>query len=346
MLVGLKDFYQLNLEDQSDGLRENGNRFILELIKKGKEKKVFFEIYQKHMHKKYDLVIFMNEQKINVIIEFLFRNLFVKKVKLFYLADETPLARKRYSLLFPQIYNKILINSIGCKKLSKKNNYVIYTRGQIPDKDEIIKNKHIILKNRKSLLCYIGSNKLCISKKGTYVFRNNFLRLLSKYKNFSLYGTDWGKSIIPIDFPFIAFIIRINFLKNFIKRIYDKRYPVIPNKGKVKSKLETMRKYKFALAIEPYIGEPKMVLEKIFDPMLVGSIPIYYGNKIKEIPEDTYIRINDKTNTDELISFLESINEEELNNYRKRIFEFLISNKPTKFRLSNFANQIINIIDK
>ena len=107
-----------------------------------------------------------------------------------------------------------------------------------------------------------------------------------------------------------------------------------------------MRKYKFALAIEPYIGEPKMVLEKIFDPMLVGSIPIYYGNKIKEIPEDTYIRINDKTNTDELISFLESINEEELNNYRKRIFEFLISNKPTKFRLSNFANQIINIIDK
>ena len=59
-----------------------------------------------------------------------------------------------------------------------------------------------------------------------------------------------------------------------------------------------MSKYKFSLAIEPYIGEPKMVLEKIIDPMLVGSIPIYYGNTIKENPEDTYIRINDKTNAD------------------------------------------------
>ena len=154
-----------------------------------------------------------------------------------------------------------------------------------------------------------------------------------------------GDSIIPIDFPFVAFLIRIKLLKNYIKKIYLKRYPVIPSKGSVESKLETMRKYKFTLAIEPYIGDPKMVLEKIFDPMLVGSIPIYYGNKIKEIPEDTYIRINEKTNADELISFLESMNEEQLNNYRKRIFEFLISNKSKKFRFSTYANQIINTIN-
>lgn len=344
MLVGLKDYFPINLEGESDGVRENGNLELLELIKKGKEKNVFFEIYKKNMHKKYDLVIFCNEQRINDLIGFLFRNLFIKKIKLFYMADETPIGRRRYSLLFPKIYNKILINSIDDTNFTKKNKYIIYTSASIPDKDKIIKNKNIILKKRENLLCYIGANKLCINKKGTYIFRNNFIRLLSKNKNFSLYGKHWGEGTIPIDFPFIALIIRINFLKNFIKEIYRKKYPLIPNKGSVASKLKIMSNYKFSLAIEPYIGEPKMVLEKIFDPMLVGSIPIYYGNKIKEIPEDTYIRINEKTNADELISFLESINEVELNNYRKRIFEFLISNQARKFRFSYYANQILDTI--
>ena len=41
MLVGLRDFYPINLEGESDGIRENGNRRIIELIKKGK-KKMFF----------------------------------------------------------------------------------------------------------------------------------------------------------------------------------------------------------------------------------------------------------------------------------------------------------------
>ena len=75
---------------------------------------------------------------------FLIRNLFIKKTKLFYMADETPIGRRRYSLLFPQIYNKILINTINGKKLSKKKKYVFYTSASIPDKDEIIKNKKIL----------------------------------------------------------------------------------------------------------------------------------------------------------------------------------------------------------
>ena len=52
MLVGLKDYFPINLEGESDGVRENGNLELLELIKKGKEKNVFFEIYKKNMHKK------------------------------------------------------------------------------------------------------------------------------------------------------------------------------------------------------------------------------------------------------------------------------------------------------
>ena len=52
-----------------------------------------------------------------------------------------------------------------------------------------------------------------------------------------------------------------------------------------------------------------------------------------------------KTNPDELISYLESINEVELNNYRKRIFEFLISSKARKFRFSYYKSNYNTIIN-
>lgn len=120
MLVGLKDYFPMKMEGEGDGLRENGNLDFLELIKKGKENNIFFEIYNKNMHKKYDTVMIINEPRINFLIAFLIRNLLVKKTKIFYMAGETPISRPRYSLIFPQIYNKILINSIGCKKLSRK----------------------------------------------------------------------------------------------------------------------------------------------------------------------------------------------------------------------------------
>ena len=142
MLVGIKDYFPLNLSGESDGLRENGNLELLELIKKGKEKNIIFEIYDKKKHFRYDRVIFFNEQRITTILNFLLRNLFIKKIDLFYVADETPISRPRYSLLFPIIYKKILINCIGSKKLSKKRNYILFTSASIPDKDEIIKNKN------------------------------------------------------------------------------------------------------------------------------------------------------------------------------------------------------------
>ena len=78
MLVGIKDYFPLNLTGESDGLRENGNLELLELIKKGKEKNIFFEIYDKNKHFKYDRVIFFNEQRITTILNFLLRNLFIK----------------------------------------------------------------------------------------------------------------------------------------------------------------------------------------------------------------------------------------------------------------------------
>ena len=52
------------------------------------------------------------------------------------------------------------------------------------------------------------------------------------------------------------------------------------------SKSKTLSNYDFALAIEPTIGNFNSICEKIFDPMLSGTIPVYYGQKfVKNIPK-------------------------------------------------------------
>lgn len=347
MLIGIKDYYPLNFTSESDGLVENGNLRFLELWEKGKNRGIYFEEYNKKRHNNYELVILANEPRLNIVIPILIRNIFLKKKNIFYMGDETPISRPRNSLRFPFIYKKILINTIGNKKLRRKPNYFLYTSASIPDKDILIKNKNFILKGeRKKLLCYVGSNKLCISNKGSYRFRNRLLQGLSKNKNFSLFGYKWDETVIPIDFPFIFLVNRLSFIKNLIKRYYKKRYPIIKSEGIVNKKIDTTNNFKFTLSIEPYIASPKMVLDKIFDPMLAGSIPVYYGPKDIDIPDDVYIRINQETNPKELIEYLQSIKEEELKSYRERIYEFLISEKSNKFRYSYFANQVLDFLEK
>ena len=210
MLIGIVDYYPLFLKGSYDGLRENGNDRYLALFNLGKKDNIIFEQYDKKNHKKYNLIIFKNEPSIKDIFPVILRNIFKKKINIFYLADETPLSRKRLSLLIPFLYEKIIINSFISNTSMKKRNHYFFTQPHIPRKEEIVNNKNFILKSkRKNLFCFVGTNLLCISDKGTYKFRNKILCKLSKFKNFSVYGRRWDQPVIPIDFPFMAIINRL-----------------------------------------------------------------------------------------------------------------------------------------
>ena len=345
MLVGLVDYFPIFLNGSSDGSRENGNDRYLALFELGKCQDIFFEEYDKNNHENYNLIIFKNEPRIQDIISITLKNIFKKKINIFYLADETPLSRKRISILIPFLYKKILINTFEDNKLRKNFNHIFYTQPHIPRKEEIINNKDFILnKNRKNLFCFIGSNVLSISNKGSYKFRHKILDGLSKFRNFSLYGRKWDQAVIPIDFPLLAIINRLPPIRNSILNFYKNKYPPIKNKGPIKYKNTILNDYNFALAIEPYMGRPRMLLEKMFDPMLCGSIPVYYGPEGLDIPDNIYIRINDNVLPSQLIKYLESFNESQLDEYRNRIYNFLLSKKAERYRNEYWGKQIINII--
>ena len=113
------------------------------------------------------------------------------------------------------------------------------------------------------------------------------------------------------------------------------------------SKSKTLQKYDFALAIEPTISKFNSICEKIFDQMLSGTIPIYYGQKIlNKIPKNVYIRINKKDSVDKIIKNLQNISEEEKSKYRENIFKYLKSNQADQYRSTTYAKLIVNVILK
>ena len=49
-------------------------------------------------------------------------------------------------------------------------------------------------------------------------------------------------------------------------------------KGYIKDKFDTISRYKFNFCLENFYGFRGYITEKIFDAMLAGTVPVYYGD--------------------------------------------------------------------
>ena len=72
--------------------------------------------------------------------------------------------------------------------------------------------------------------------------------------------------------------------------------------GPVASKLDFIRDYKFTIAFEN-VSYPGYTTEKIFEPMMVHSLPIYWGNKLvhRDFNTTSFLNYHDFENEDALI---------------------------------------------
>lgn len=176
---------------------------------------------------------------------------------------------------------------------------------------DIILNKKVddSLINRK--FCnYVVSN-------GSFPLRNNFFEKLSKYKKVDSGG---------------------RFMNNIGGPVVDKG--------------EFISKYKFTIAFENNAHRDTnngYTTEKIIEPMIVNSIPIYYGNERIELDfnKKSFINYSDFSNEEELIEkiILLDTNDDE---YLKMLKEpWLNDNKiPDNFEISNIKNFLFDIINK
>ncbi|WP_323586987.1 glycosyltransferase family 10 domain-containing protein [Aliarcobacter butzleri] len=112
--------------------------------------------------------------------------------------------------------------------------------------------------------------------------------------------------------------------------------------GKVDSKYNILKNYKFTLCYENECNIAGLISEKIFDCFYARTIPVFWGasNPENYFPKDTYIDKRDFKTYDELDIYLSNMSENEYNRRIEAIETYLISEEFKKFSSESFAKNI------
>lgn len=196
--------------------------------------------------------------------------------------------------------------------------------------------------NRDKLCTLIVSNKKSNFPNELYSERKELIRWFEKNypEDFDLYGFGWneyrftGSKIIRV-------LNKIPFLKTIAYKLFGEKYSIY--KGKVNSKQETMKNYKFAIAYENVKDEMGYITEKIFDVIMAGCVPIYWGSKniMNYVPKNCFIDRRDFKSNEDLYEYLISIDEKVYIDYLDNIEKYLNSEQAKQFSTENFAKIIV-----
>ena len=210
---------------------------------------------------------------------------------------------------------------------------------------QVITKKTIFLTNKKNQkYCIFFSNKLNENKN---LYFQKRLKIIDFFKNeqekISLYGSNWDKFVVPMNAKFkkkIFFNIVIKFFDffNFKIKKYNKIW-----KGYTRNLIKTSSKYKFSFVIE----NSSTLSGRIFLAFYSGTVPIYFGDtsKIKLIPKSCYINLKNFSTFDQLEKFISKIDINKYSIYRKKIQNFLRSEKYQRFTVENDAIRVFKIVN-
>lgn len=155
---------------------------------------------------------------------------------------------------------------------------------------------------------------------------------------------------------FCAFIVSNKFSQRRIKFFHKlSKYKKVDSGGaflnniggKVSNKIEFLKNYKFAIAFENS-SYPGYTTEKVFEPMLVNTIPIYWGNPYVNLDfnSKSFINCHEYGNDDEAIEKIIEIDKNPELYYEMLNQPFLNENKVNDFaKEENILKQFDYIVD-
>lgn len=131
--------------------------------------------------------------------------------------------------------------------------------------------------------------------------------------NFDLYGSTWNQ----VDFP--------------------------SYKGRANAKMDILKNYKFCICYENMRDTRGYVTEKIFDVLIAGCVPIYYGaSNIAEYVDPACFILRENFQTDEkLYSFLRRITPDEYDTYIEAAKRYLASEQAYYFSTDFFVTTLL-----
>lgn len=200
--------------------------------------------------------------------------------------------------------------------------------------------------SRSSFCCLIAGNKTTPLPEPLELYseRVRTIRWFERYapEDFDLYGTGW-MDLPPSRGRFNKFRDRI--WAHIRKRI--KRSPAFPSyRGRVPNKQEVLLQYKFCICYENVQQLPGYVTEKIFDCLLAGCIPVYWGapNISDYIPSDCYINRENFKSHEELYHFLNSMSEATFIGYQQAIKKYLSGSGVHTFSAQRFVDTVVSSV--
>jgi hypothetical protein len=164
-----------------------------------------------------------------------------------------------------------------------------------------------------------------------YIDRIEAIHHFSSQSDFSLYGIGWDQPIQGFGSDYHKAALKV----------YKGSIP-----ADVRRKREVMNRFKFALCFEncAFSG---YVTEKIFDCLLAGCIPVYFGapDIADFVPAQAFIDYRQFKNYSDLDCFLRGMTEPEARGYLDVAREFLAGSEFDKFTVDYFVNDILNVLE-
>ena len=156
--------------------------------------------------------------------------------------------------------------------------------------------------------------------------------------DFDLYGIGWDE--LRINNKYLRYILR----KTKLSKLIKPNYPSY--KGKVVSKNETLKKYKFSICYENARDIDGYITEKIFDCFFSGCVPVYWGanNITDHIPKECFIDKKDYHTYEELYEYMKNMSDKDYLKYLNNIETYLISDSSNEFKAEYFASNIVDVV--
>ena len=199
------------------------------------------------------------------------------------------------------------------------------------------------LEDRPIFSCLINANKAFKEVLSTdlYMERLNTIRWYERNapKQFGLYGLGWEKSV-----PAFTALGRLGRLGSRLRTRLFGLAPFPSYRGAVSDKAEVLRKARFSYCYENSRDLPNYITEKIFDSLVHGCVPIYWGadNVLDYIPADCFIDRRKYRNTSAVHEYLTTITAEEYAAFQTNIVRFLQGEMAKLFSSAHFARQVVD----
>lgn len=195
---------------------------------------------------------------------------------------------------------------------------------------------------RSIFACLINANKAFkeVLPTDLYLERLATIRWYERHApdKFALYGLGWDKST-----P--AFTAAGRLARSY-SRLKTRLFGIPPfpsYRGEVQDKGTVLRQARFSYCYENSRDLSNYITEKIFDSLVHGCIPVYWGadNVLEHIPAGCFVDRRQFRNTAEVHRHLLSLSDADQARYQDRIREFLASDAARRFSSEQVVQTIV-----